>query len=181
MIKIFSDNEALNLFAAEKIVEIYNEAIKMTDSFVVALSGGSTPKSLYGLLSRKFKDKIDWSKVFFFFSDERNVLPDDKKSNFRMAKENLFEPLKIPVEQILQWDTDLENPEKIAVEYETGAIVFFALCENEFPRFDLILLGMGDDGHTASLFPFTKALKETKKIAVENWVEKLKDWRFTLT
>jgi 6-phosphogluconolactonase len=183
MIKIFPNIEELNNFAAEKFVEIANEAINSErDSFAVALAGGSTPKSLYQLLAgEKFKDKIDWSKVFFFFGDERKVLPDDAESNFRMANENLFKPLDIEPEKIFRWQTESGEAEIIAENYEQTIKDFFCLAENNLPRFDLILLGMGADGHTASLFPFTEALHENEKFAVANTVEKLQTTRLTLT
>ncbi|CAN5248120.1 6-phosphogluconolactonase [soil metagenome] len=182
MIKVFPNIEELNRFASEKFIEIGNEVIEKYGRFTVVLAGGSTPKSLYQLLaSDRFKDKIEWSKVFFFFGDERNVLPDNAESNFRMANENLFEPLQIPSENIFRWQTKIPNIRKIAQDYEEKIVKFFKLRENEIPKFDLIFLGMGDDGHTASLFPFTKALHETEKLAVENWVKKFNNWRFTLT
>ena len=182
MVKVFPTIESLNVFAAEKFVEIATDSIERRGRCAVALAGGSTPKALYRLLSGdEFKNQIDWTKVFFFFGDERNVLPEDEENNFRMADENLFKPLQIPFEQIFRWQTELKIAEEIAADYETAAKVFFALPENGFPRFDLILLGMGADGHTASLFPESKALRETEKIAVANWVEKLKTMRLTLT
>jgi 6-phosphogluconolactonase len=182
MIKIFPDIEELNNFAAQKFVEIAAQTILQNASFTVALAGGSTPKSLYRLLSgAEFMNKLDWKKVFFFFGDERNVLPEDKESNFRMADENLFKPLEIAREQIFRWQTELKNAEEIAGVYETDVAEFFPLAENELPRFDLILLGMGADGHTASLFPYTEALHETQRFAVANPVEKLQTTRLTLT
>ncbi|MGC2235777.1 MAG: 6-phosphogluconolactonase [Pyrinomonadaceae bacterium] len=186
MIKVFPDIEELNRFAAEKFVEIGNQAIKMKRSFAVALAGGSTPKSLYRLLaSEKYKNRIDRTKVYFFFGDERNVLPGDEESNFRMADENLFQPLKIEDKNIFRWQTEFEDAKNIAANYETKLMEFFDLNENppdrKFPRFDLILLGMGADGHTASLFPFTKALHETERLAVINNVEKLNANRLTMT
>lgn len=182
MLKVFSNVEELNHFAAERFAEIGRDAIEKRDRFIVALAGGSTPKALYRLLSsEKYKDKVDWSSVFFFFGDERNVLPDDSESNFRMANENLFEPLEIYEQNIFRWETEFEDAAVIANDYETKIIDFFDLRENELPKFDLILLGMGDDGHTASLFPFTGALNETARIAVENKVEKLNTNRLTLT
>lgn len=189
MIKIFPDIEKLNLFAAEKFVEIADNAIENRGFFTVVLAGGSTPKSLYQLLSsEKFGDKTDWSRTFFFFGDERNVLPDADESNFKMANENLFKPLKINDENIFRWQTELTDTDKIAADYERKIEIFYESSEKQPAHagcsdivFDLILLGMGEDGHTASLFPFTEALHETEKIAVANYVEKLNDWRFTLT
>jgi len=182
MPKVFPNLEELNNFAAEKFIEIGNDAIEKSDRFTVALAGGSTPKALYRLLaSEKYKNKIAWSSVFFFFGDERNVLPDDADSNFRMANENLFEPLEIFPQNVFRWETEFEDAAAIAGDYETKIMDFFDLRDGEFPKFDLILLGMGDDGHTASLFPFTDALNETARIAVENKVEKLETVRLTLT
>jgi 6-phosphogluconolactonase len=182
MLKIFPNIEELNRFAAEKFVEIANEAIEKRGQFTIALAGGSTPKSLYQLLSGEiFKNKVDWSRCFFYFGDERNVSPDDAESNFRMAHENLFEPLGIHVNNIFPWMTGYESPEITAQIYAAEIKRVFGLRENEFPRFDLILLGMGADGHTASLFPFTGALRETEKTAAANPVEKLRTIRLTLT
>ena len=190
--KVFSDLQALSCEAAKKFIEIGSEAINKRGQFSVVLAGGSTPKSLYQLLAaEKFKNQIDWKKVFFFFGDERNVLPDSDESNFRMANENLLKPLQIPEENIFRWQTELENIEFIAEKYEQTIKRFFNLERNPpataggsdktYPRFDLILLGMGADGHTASLFSFTKALNETEKIAAANTVEKLETVRLTLT
>ncbi|MEO6588910.1 MAG: 6-phosphogluconolactonase [Pyrinomonadaceae bacterium] len=181
-INVFQTVEKLNEFAAEKFIEIGSDAIKKRKQFTVALAGGSTPKSLYQLLAlENYRNKLDWSSVFFFFSDERNVPPDNVESNFRMADENLFQLLKIHEENIYRWHTDFGDEKAIAEDYETKIMDFFDLSENQFPNFDLILLGIGDDGHTASLFPDTKALKETEKIVVENYVEKLKTWRYTFS
>ncbi len=183
-VNVFPNIEELNNFAAEKFVEIANDAINSErDSFAVVLAGGSTPKGLYQLLATdEYKDKIDWRKVFFFFSDERNVLPTDTESNFRMAQENLFEPLSIQYFSVLRWNTELGEAERIAEDYNSTIKVFFGLDEEDgSPRFDLILLGMGADGHTASLFPFSEALHETEKFAVANPVEKLQTTRLTLT
>lgn len=191
MVKIFPDIESLNLFAAEKFVAIAEEAIRQNGRCAVALAGGSTPKALYRLLSSgKFKDEIQWSKTFFFFGDERNVLAVDAESNFRMGRENLFAPLGIADENIFRWQTELRDAPLIAADYEHKIVKFFDLdaessategSGRSFPRFDLILLGMGADGHTASLFPFSEALGEKKKIAAPNRVEKLNATRLTLT
>ena len=178
-IKIFPDLAALSRAAAELFFEIGDEAIKKRGKFTVALAGGSTPKSLYSLLAAApYKDRIDWTKVFFFFGDERPVLPTDEESNFRMANESLLNSLKIARGNIFRWQTESKGA---AENYERTIKKFFDLSDGELPRFDLILLGMGDDGHTASLFPFTEALTITDAIAVENQVEKLGVKRLTLT
>lgn len=178
MIKVFTDIEELSNFAAEKFVAVGNDAIEKRRQFFVALSGGSTPKSLYRLLSdEKFKNKIDWHKVFFFFGDERSVSLDDKESNFRMANENIFQPLQISDSNVFPWRVELKDEEAIARDYQKT----IESCFRASPRFDLILLGMGADGHTASLFPETSALSESEKLTAANWVEKLNDFRLTMT
>lgn len=189
MIKIFPNLEELNNFAAEKFVEIAHDSMEMHGFFHVALAGGSTPKAFYQLLaSDKFRDKIFWKAVQFYFGDERNVPPTDAESNFRMAKENLFDPLKISELNVARWQTEYKNLERIADVYNKRLIFSFSKAggsikpdDNGFPRFDLVILGMGADGHTASLFPYTEALQETEKFAVVNYVEKLGTTRLTLT
>lgn len=190
---VFPNIEELSRFAAAKFIEIGNEAIKKRGRFTVALAGGSTPKFLFRLLTTEnFKSQIDWKSVFFFFGDERTALPDAEESNFRMANENLLKPLQIPEANIFRWQTELRDAELIAEKYEQTIERFFDLERNppaaaggsdlsQFPQFDMILLGMGADGHTASLFPFTTALNETEKITVTNMVENLDTIRFTLT
>lgn len=179
---IAKDDAEFYKLAAAKFISLARAAIKKSGKFSVALAGGSTPKELYKLLAtEKFRALVDWTKIYFFFGDERNVSPDDAESNYRMANENLLEPLKIKAENIFRWQTESGNAEAIAEEYEKTIGNFFGLRENEFPRFDLILLGMGEDGHTVSLFPFTNALSEREKIAVANRVEKLNTTRLTLS
>ncbi|HEX8396530.1 MAG TPA: 6-phosphogluconolactonase [Pyrinomonadaceae bacterium] len=171
--------QALSRAAAEMFVRIGNETIERNNRFTVALSGGSTPKLLFQILSRQeFRLQIDWTKTFFFFGDERHVEPNSAESNYRMARENLFKPLEIPPENVYRWRAEWQNAEEIALDYEKTLTDFF---KTELPRFDLILLGMGADGHTASLFPETSALIEMQKLAVANWVKKLDSFRLTLT
>ena len=178
MIKIFPNFKELNDFAAARFVALAQAAVKKRRRFTVALSGGSTPQALYGLLANeKFSGAVEWKRVRFFFGDERNVLPDEDESNFLMANTTLFQPLKIAENQIHRWQTEIEPPANIAADYAETIENFF----HGFPKFDLVLLGMGDDGHTASLFPFTEALHETEKIACANFVEKLNTTRLTLT
>lgn len=155
--------------AADEFVRIAKTSIDERGEFNVALSGGSTPKKLYKEL---LDADVDWAKVRFYFGDERNVPADDAQSNFKLANDGLFQPLGIDLQNVYRWKTELGDPETVAADY-AGRIGDV--------RFDLILLGMGPDAHTASLFPYTSALKETARSAVENWVEKLNIWRFTLT
>lgn len=183
-IKILRDPAELGRVAAEEFVRIGRRAIGETGRFTVALAGGSTPQTLYQLLAgREFDDKLDWSRVFFFLGDERNVAPDDADSNFRMANENLLAPRQIAAQNVLRWPTETGNAPETAKAYAAAIGEFFASEKTGavFPRFDLILLGMGDDGHTASLFPFTPALAEQSKIAAANPVAKLDAVRLTFT
>jgi 6-phosphogluconolactonase len=168
----------LSKLGADKIVSLANAAIGKNGRFTVALAGGSTPKSLYRLLAgTEFKDKIDWRRVFFFFGEERDVSPTDPESNFRMAKENLFDLLETPSENIFRWPTGKTAPQISADKYENTLRSFFTASQ----PLDLALLGMGADGHTASLFPRTEALTETARFAAANWVEKLAAYRLTMT
>ena len=173
-IRISDNPDELSAQASEFFVETANKAINRNGRFTVALSGGSTPRLLHQKL---VSAPLDWKKIFFFFGDERNVPADHPESNFRMAFETLFHPLNIEHANIYRWQTEIGNPLEVAINYAFRTATFFV----DFPRFDLILLGLGTDGHTASLFPQTEALKETSDIAVANWVDKLGEDRFTLT
>lgn len=178
MLEIFSSITELNRHAAERLIDIGNEAIASRGRFDLVLSGGSTPRGLYQLLSEdSFKSRLDWPRVYFFFGDERNVPSDHEESNFRMANETLFQPLAISPDQIIRWHTELDSPEIVAQDYAEQIDHHF---ENG-PLFDLILLGLGADGHTASLFPDTEAVNEKSKTAVANWIPQLDSYRLTLT
>lgn len=167
---------------AEDFVSSAKESIKARGRFTVALSGGSTPIGLYEeLTSGKHLTEKDLEKCFFFFGDERDVSPESTRSNFKLAKDLFFKPLKIGRPNIIRWPTEIINAEEVAVKYEQALRRFFDLEDGELPRFDLVMLGLGTDGHTASLFPGTKALDETKRIAVMNRVERLDTNRLTLT
>ncbi len=174
LIKIVQNPDELSITAAELFIEIANDAIEKSGRFTVALSGGSTPKAMYRKL---VSSNLDWKRVFFFFGDERNVPPGDERSNFHMADNVLFKPLKLCEENIYRWQTEFGVPEKITTDYSKTIQSFF----QGFPRFDLMLLGLGTDGHTASLFPDTDALNEQSEIAVANWVKSMNEYRFTLT
>ena len=167
--------------AAELVASAASEAVADRGRFTIALSGGSTPKSLYTLLATNARTSLPWERMFFFFGDERHVPPTDPESNYRMADEAMLS--KVPVAPSNVFRVQAENPDaKAAAEaYEQTLRKFFALEAGQVPAFDLILLGMGPDGHTASLFPGTEALNEKSKLVVANWVEKLKTHRITLT
>lgn len=181
-IKIFENVEKLNNFAAGKFVEIAKDSVEKRGQFTVALSGGSTPKKLYALLAEEpFRSKIEWGKIQFFFGDERFVPKDSEESNYRMANEALFSKVEIPNENIHEFQTENGEAKIVAELMKSEIRKVFELKENEFPRFDLIFLGMGADGHTASLFPETTALKEDKRIVVENYVPEFETFRLTFT
>jgi 6-phosphogluconolactonase len=167
--------------AAEEVVSATNEAVAQRGRFAIALSGGSTPKSLYTLLATNARTVLPWDRMFFFWGDERHVPPTDSESNYRMADEAML--AKIPVAASNIFRVPAENPDAAAAAqaYEETVQKFFALKPGEFPRFDLILLGIGPDGHTASLFPETAALQEKSRLVVANWVEKFKTSRITFT
>lgn len=181
-LQVLKNLDEISRITAEKFIEIGNQAIKKNGRFAVALAGGTTPQNLYQILaSDDFKDRIDWENVFFFFGDERDVSPMSAMSNFKSANDFLFKPLKISPRNVYRWQTEIINAAEVAETYQRTLIRFFKLSNGEFPRFDLILLGMGDDGHTASLFPHTKAIRENSKIGVAHFVEKLDALRLTLT
>lgn len=167
--------------AAEEIVRAANEAVADRGRFTLVLSGGSTPKNLYTLLATNARSSLPWERTYFFWGDERHVPPTDPDSNYRMVDEAMLSKIPIPPSNVFRMPA--ENPEAAdaAAAYERTIQEFFGLQPGGIPRFDLILLGMGPDGHTASLFPGTDALKEKNKLVVANWVEKLKTSRLTLT
>jgi len=166
--------------AATEFAAVASQAVQRSGRFSVALSGGSTPKSLYSLLASGAIPNIPWEKIFFFFGDERFVPPDHPDSNHRMAREaGLF--AKVPAEQVFRVRTEEQDADAAARAYEQTLREFFSLPPGEFPRFDLILLGLGPDGHTASLFPGTAALNENSRLVVANWVDKFRTYRITFT
>jgi len=166
--------------AADLFVEIASVAVKQEGKFTVALSGGSTPKSLYSLLATERANAVPWDRCFFFFGDERHVPPDHPESNYRMANEAMFSKTPIPPGNIFRMHTE-KDAETAASEYEAVLRDFFCVGSGQWPRFDLILLGVGPDGHTASLFPNSAACAERSRLVVANWVEKFQTFRLTLT
>ena len=167
--------------AAEEVIRAATDAVAQRGRFTIALSGGSTPRNLYTLIAANASTTLPWNQMFFFWGDERHVPPDSPDSNYRMAKESLLSKVPIPPANI--FPVPAENPDaaQVAEAYEQTLRKFFAVAPGEFPRFDLILLGMGPDGHTASLFPETAALQEKSRLVVANWVEKLGGSRITFT
>ena len=180
-IRTLTTPQELFAAAAEEVVRAANEAVAQRGRFTIALAGGSTPKSLYNLLATNARTALPWDRMFFFWGDERHVPPTDPDSNYRMADETML--AKIPVAAANVFRMKTENPEAAAVaaDYEQTLRKFFQLEPGQVPTFDLILLGMGPDGHTASLFPDTAALQEKSRLVLANWVEKMKTYRITLT
>jgi 6-phosphogluconolactonase len=170
-----TETEVLAALAAH-FVKIADEAIAARGKFSVALSGGSSPKKLYELLASAYHDKVEWNKVYFFFGDERNVPQTDKDSNYLMAKKALFDALQINAANIFPVDTSLE-PKEAAKKYEEEIETFFNDGELSF---DLILLGLGDNSHTASLFPFTPVLHDRTPGVKEVFLEDQQIYRITL-
>ncbi len=167
--------------AAEEVLRAATVAVAQRGRFSIALAGGSTPRNLYTLIAANASADLPWDQMFFFWGDERHVPPDDPESNYRMANETLLSKVPIPPANIFRVPAEDKDASAAADAYEQTVRKFFAVAPGEFPRFDLILLGMGPDGHTASLFPETAALQEKSRLVVANWVEKLKTHRITLT
>ena len=182
-VRILADANSIAQTAAAEFLEAAQQAVSEKGSFSVALAGGSTPKALYGLLATNplLQAKVPWSKIQFFFGDERHVPPTDEESNFRMAEEAMLGKASVDPKQVHRIKGEKRNAAQAAEEYEQDLRASFRLQGGEFPRFDLVLLGMGPEGHTASLFPGTKALKEERRLVVSNWVGKFYTDRITFT
>jgi len=162
---------------ADYVIAIAEKAIAEKDCFNFVLTGGNSPKELYAMLSTTYREKLDWSKVFFFIGDERNVPPGHESYNGLMARKSILDPLNVAADHIFFVDTTLA-PEKAAIEYAKAISTHFDGADLSF---DLILLGMGDDAHTASLFPGTEVLGN-KEVTVDSvFVEKLSTYRITFT
>ena len=180
-IRILTTPQELFAAAADEVVHLANEAVGARGRFTIALSGGSTPKSLYNLLATNARTALPWDKMFFFWSDERHVPPTDPDSNYRMANEAMLSKIPVPTANIFRPATESADAGAVANDYESTLKKFFQLGPGQFPKFDLILLGMGPDGHTASLFPGTAGLQEKSRLVIANWVEKLKTHRLSFT
>jgi 6-phosphogluconolactonase len=176
---VFDSPENVALAAAEKFVAYAQEAINSRGVFSVALAGGNTPRRVYELLATApLKQLIEWSRTHLFFGDERCVPPDHPESNYGMVYAALISKVEIPSENVHRIAGE-GNPEQNAERYEKELRTFFG--ELRWPRFSLVLLGMGEDGHTASLFPGSDELKEESKWVVATRTEQLKQDRITLT
>jgi 6-phosphogluconolactonase len=181
-VDVFPDKTALIRAEAERIVALANEAIDQRGRFLLSLSGGSTPRPLYELLaSEPYVARIDWSRVHLFWGDERCVPPDHPDSNYRMTREALLDRVQIPTENVHRIHGEAE-PHEAAAAYERELRELFGAGDAPGRSFDLALLGMGPDGHTASIFPGTPATTETRRWAMAVHVERPRPmWRVTLT
>lgn len=180
-VRVFPSADELFKAAAETFCKLGSDAIRERGKYTVALSGGSTPRGLHHQLVTNFSAHLPWNKVFFFWGDERHVPPDFPESNFRMAKETLLSQLPIPANNIFRMPGEIPDANQGAGLYEDTLREFFHPAPGHFPSLDFNLLGMGPDGHTASLFPGTKALDEKQRWVVGNWVPQHDTWRITLT
>ena len=184
---MLADASGLARAAAEHFVGLAASAISAHGRFAVALAGGETPRGMYAQLSSAaFAERVAWPQVHVFWGDERCVAPGHPESNYRMARETLLDKVPLPTANIHRMRGERE-PAQAAIEYARELRHFFAqpsqpgADEALLPRLDLILLGMGGDGHTASLFPGTAALRERRRWVVAHYVEPVHSWRMTLT
>ena len=177
-IKIFDNEGELYSNAAKDIIDIINVHININNRCTLVLSGGSTPDKLYDNIVSNFYNEVDWNRVFIFWGDERCVPPDDDESNYKAAKIHLLDKLPIPGQNIYRIPGEL-TPVLAAEKYESTLRKNFQ--ESKLPSFDVLLLGIGKDGHIASLFPEGKAIMENNKWAIADYLKKLNSWRVTLT
>lgn len=174
--RVMTDAASLIRAAAEQFIGVARSAIAKRGVFYVALAGGSTPKGLYQMLATSpYATQLDWARVHLFFGDERCVLPTHDDSNFKMASEAMIDAISIPTANVHRMPTELE-PEQVASHY---AATMADVMGGE--PLDLVLLGLGPDGHIASLFPGTPALDVTKTTTTALYVEKFDSWRVTMT
>ncbi|HEY3205063.1 MAG TPA: 6-phosphogluconolactonase [Thermoanaerobaculia bacterium] len=183
-IVIVSDPDALARAAAVEFTTRAQAAVRARNRFAVALAGGSTPQRLYRLLadpSAPFHAQIPWEKTHLFWGDERHVPPEDPQSNYRLVREVLLSRVSMPAGNVHRIEAERPDAAEVALAYEQELRRFFVLAPGEAPRLDLVLLGMGSDGHTASLFPGTTALEERERLVAAPWVPRFNAYRITLT
>jgi 6-phosphogluconolactonase len=175
---VWEDREALSRAAAAELAQVAASAIEARGRFDLALAGGSTPRRLYEILASEYRDRIDWSRTHLFWGDERFVPESDPLSNFRMARKALIDPLGIAAANVHPMPTSFADPDDAARAYEKTLRSHFG---GGPPQFDLVLLGMGPEGHTASLFPGSNALEETERWVMPVRVAAEPPLRLTLT
>ena len=180
-ISVYDDLDGVARAAADLFVEL-QRADRPQEHFALALSGGSTPRAFHSLLvAPPYRDQIDWESLQYFWGDERFVPPDDPESNYRMALETLLTKAPVTSDQVHRVPTERGDPATVADLYEADIRRDLNVLPGQFPRFDLILLGMGPDGHCASLFPHTAALHVTDRLVTANDVPQLHTTRITFT
>lgn len=183
-LQVASNPQELGRFAAKHFARLAIESQRKKQVFNVALAGGSTPKALYELLADEnepYRKQLSWENIHFFWGDERHVPPDHPDNNYRMASEAMLTRVGVPLTNVHRIKSEIVDAGKAADEYEHALRKTFTLGPGQFPRFDLILLGMGSDGHTASIFPGSDVINEKRRLVVGPWIEKLKSFRITLT
>ena len=182
-IQISADAEEMRRAAAETLVQHIGNTLQARDIYSIVLSGGSTPRGLYALLAddTELGRQMPWERIHFFWGDERHVPPEHPESNYRMAFEAMLSRVSVPSANIHRIHAENPDASKTAEDYARDIRRFFGITNGDIPRFNCVLLGMGSDGHTASLFPGTPALDEKKRLAVANRAEKLNSYRITLT
>ncbi len=181
-ITIYDDQRSLGVAAAGRWLGLCEESIAERGAFHVALAGGSTPRQLYQLLSRaEMSPKVDWQHVYIYFGDERSVPCDHPDSNFRMATEALLDHVPIPRSNICRVETERGDMVEVASRYDSALMEMLPKADGGIPQFDLILLGIGPDGHTASLFPGTDILQQQKRFFDAVYVKQKATWRASIT
>jgi 6-phosphogluconolactonase len=182
-VMVVADAGAVARSGAQMFVAASKEAVAKRGRFVVALAGGRTPAAMYDLLASDagLRADVPWSQCYFFFGDERHVPPDHPDSNYRMAHETLLSKVPLGSSQVFRVRAELESADRAAFEYEEAIRGFFRLSPDQVPRFDFVMLGLGPDGHTASLFPGTRALQERVRLVTANWVGQFNAYRITMT
>jgi 6-phosphogluconolactonase len=179
-VRIFDSVQEVAAEAGEFLIWLGEQGIKERGRFRLALSGGATPRHLYGVLAAQYARRLNWSQAEFYFSDERCVPPDHGESNYRMANETLLRPLTIKADHVFRIRGE-DEPEQAAAAYASLIRERFGLRSEERPEFDLVLLGLGDDGHTASLFPGSPSVREAKRLVVASQASRGIRDRVTLT
>jgi 6-phosphogluconolactonase len=180
-VNVYDDLDAVAHAAGELLIQL-QAGDRAQEHFNVALSGGSTPRAFHHVLVRSpFRERIDWESMQYFWGDERFVPPDDSESNYHMARETLLTEAPVTSDQVHRVPTERGDPAMVAELYEADIRRAMNILPGQFPRFDLILLGMGSDGHCASLFPHTEALHVRDRLVTANFVPKLDANRITFT